>query len=274
VTTTGPAVTTDAYTDHDVPEGTLAAPPPLGPSLPSRRRSPAEEARTIVGGGTAAALSTLTADGYPWASFVTYGLLPDGTPVLLLSTLAEHGRNLLGDQRASLMVAEESGRDPLDSGRVTLLGRAEHPTEEEHAAARDAHVAAVPMAATYADFGDFSFWVLRVERVRWVGGYGLMDSTDAASYHAAEPDPVAPSAAYAVRHLNEDHADALLAMAQALGGYTDATAASCTRADRYGLDLWVTTPRGKAPVRVPFAEPVSARDGLRAATIELARRSR
>jgi putative heme iron utilization protein len=64
-------------------------------------------------------------------------------------------------------------------------------------------------------------------------------------------------------------------MAQELGGYPDATAATCTAADRYGLDLAVQTPRGSASARVGFAEPVGDDPaGLRAATVELARRAR
>ena len=63
-------------------------------------------------------------------------------------------------------------------------------------------------------------------------------------------------------------------MAQALGGYPDATAATCTGADRYGLDLQVSTPRGSAPARVGFAEPVTEKAGLRGATVELTRRAR
>jgi putative heme iron utilization protein len=266
---------TETAVDHDAPAGALDAPRPLAPGLPARRRTPAEEARTLIAGSTLGALSTLTADGEPWGSLVTYGALPDGSPVLLVSTLAEHGRNLLGDPRASVLVAEsDHGRDPLDSGRVTLLGRVERPEGEAAERARAAHLAAVPTAAHYVGFGDFSVWVLRVQRIRWVGGYGLMESAGVEEYRAAEPDPVAPAAAFAIEHLNADHADALLAMARALGGYTDATAAACMRADRYGLDLWVTTPRGRAPVRVPFADPITAPDGLRAATVELARRAR
>ncbi len=126
----------------------------------------------------------------------------------------------------------------------------------------------------YSTFGDFSFWVLRVERVRWVGGFGRMQSADAETYATAEPDPVGASAAYAVSHLNDDHADALLAMAQALAGQPDATAASCLRADRYGVDVDVRTPRGRAEARVGFAAPCTEAQGLRAATVELARRAR
>jgi hypothetical protein len=74
--------------------------------------------------------------------------------------------------------------------------------------------------------------------------------------------------------MNEDHADALLAMAQAFTGHTDATAAKALRADRYGLDLGLETPRGKTPARVNFIERVETADGLRKATVDLTKASR
>ena len=101
-----------------------------------------------------------------------------------------------------------------------------------------------------------------------------MDSTDADAFHAAEPDPVASGAAYAIEHLNEDHADALLLMAQKLAGHPDATEAKCVRIDRYGMDLQVQTPRGFAETRLAFAEPANRPGDLRAATVELAKRAR
>jgi len=237
----------------------------------ARRRTPAEEARTLVAAATQGTLATLSPGGGPWASLVLFAALGDGRPVLWLSELAEHGRNLLADPRASLLVAApSSGGDPLAAGRVTLAGRV-RPGDEE---ARAAYRAALPSASDHGSFGDFALWVLDVERVRWVGGYARMATVDAADYAAAEPDPVAPFAARAVEHLNEDHADALLDMARALAGHPDATAATCIGADRYGLDLAVTTPAGAAEARVGFAEPASEPGGLRAATVELARRAR
>ena len=258
--------------DHGAPS---QASPPASPlaDLPEvRRRTPAEEARTLAAGTIQATLGTLSDDGGPWASLVTFGTLGDGSPVLCVSTLAEHGRNLQRDPRASLMIAQP-GRvdDPLAQGRVTLAGRAEVASGPE---ARDAYVAAIGPSSFYVDFTDFTIWTLRVERVRWVGGYGRMDSASAADYAAASADPVGPAAGGAVTHLNEDHADALLAMVQALGGHPDATSASCLAADRYGLDLMADTPRGRAWARVAFAEPVTEVAGLRAATVELTRRAR
>ena len=260
--------------DHGDPGDAPTVPPPLTAPANPARPSAAEEARTIAASTNSATLASLTADGDPWASFVTYGLL-DGAPVLCVSNLAEHGRNLAGDPRASLaIVAPATESDPLANARVTLAGRVERPRDDERAAAREAHLSAVAAAKYYIDYSDFSLWVLRVQRVRWVGGYGRMESTSGADYTAARPDPVGPHAAGAVVHLNEDHADALAAMARALGGYPDTTAASCTGVDRYGLDLRLQTERGMAYTRVGFAAPIDSIDELRSAAVELTRRAR
>jgi putative heme iron utilization protein len=77
-----------------------------------------------------------------------------------------------------------------------------------------------------------------------------------------------------VRHLNRHHADALLAIARALGGYPDATAAECSRVDRGRIDLAVRTPCGRAAAGVGFPEAVVEGAQRRAATVELTRRAR
>jgi heme oxygenase (biliverdin-IX-beta and delta-forming) len=267
-------VTSPAF-EYDVPGEVPTPAPPLAPVAPARRRTPAEEARALVAATNVATLATHSDDGHPWASLVAFGSLDDGSPVLFVSHLAEHARNLARDQRASLVVADPNPRDDvLAGGRVTLAGTAQRPTADLARVAQEAYVAAVPSAKAYVDFGDFSLWVLRVERVRWVGGYGRMDSTDAAAYRSAEPDPVVRAAPGAVAHLNDDHADALLAISQSLAGYPDATSATCAGIDRYGLDLELDTPRGPAAARVAFAQPVDEAGGLRAATVELVRHAR
>ena len=268
--------TAGAAPDHGVVDGAPSMPPPLTATASAPRLSPAEQARTLVGATNVAGLATLTADGDPWASLVTYGVLDDGAPVLCLSHLAEHGRNLAGDPRASLVITQvDPPPDPLAAARVTLAGRAERAGDPATlAAARAAHLAGVPAAGIYVDFSDFSLWVLRVERVRWVGGYGRMDSATGAAYATAPPDPVAAHAASAVTHLNEDHADALLVIARALGGYPDATAAHCSGLDRRGIDLAVHTPRGRAATRVGFGQALTESSQLRAATVELTHRAR
>ncbi|ORW69073.1 HugZ family pyridoxamine 5'-phosphate oxidase [Mycobacterium saskatchewanense] len=257
--------------DHGDPGDAPSAPPPLRPPSSGARPSAAEQARTIAAAANAATLASLTAEGDPWASLVAYGLL-DGTAVLCVSSLAEHGRNLAGDPRASLsIVAAATGADPLACSRITLAGKVVRPSDIELDAARAAYLSAVPAARFYLDFSDFSLWLLRVERVRWVGGYGRMDSASGEQYAGAAPDPIAPAAARATAHLNADHADALAAMARAFGGYPDTDTAVCSGIDRYGLDLRVHTPRGVAYTRVGFPAPLVSADQLRSATADLAR---
>ncbi|WP_197503338.1 pyridoxamine 5'-phosphate oxidase family protein, partial [Mycobacterium sp. E740] len=154
-----------ATRDHGDPGDAPSVPPPLTKVANSTRPSAAEEARTIAASTNTGTLATLTSDGDPWASFVTYGLL-DGAPVLCVSNLAEHGRNLSADPRASIAIVTPNAQsDPLASGRITLAGVAEHPAADELAAARDAHLSAVAAAKYYIDYSDFTVWVLRVHRV-------------------------------------------------------------------------------------------------------------
>lgn len=87
-------------------------------------------------------------------------------------------------------------------------------------------------------------------------------------------DLVSRGAEGAIAHLNEDHADALLDMARALGDCPQATAARCVDADRTGLDLVAETPAGETPVRVAYDEPIAGPEGLRKATVKLAHRAR
>jgi putative heme iron utilization protein len=110
----------------------------------------------------------LSEDGAPWASLVEYAALADGSPVLCLSTLAEHGRNVARHPRASLMISDGGG---LAGERVTLAGSVR--------AARAHERSALP---GYEAFGDFTYYVLEIERVRWVGGYGRMASIDPRDY--------------------------------------------------------------------------------------------
>jgi 2-amino-4-hydroxy-6-hydroxymethyldihydropteridine diphosphokinase len=240
-----------------------------------RRRSPAEEARTLVSAMTVGYLATVGEDGAPWCSLVVYGPTAEGDPVLLVSTMAEHGRNVVHEPRASLALNDPSAPgDPLDRPRITLAGRVVKPEGERRREALDAHVAAIPGAMLYAGWDDFTLWVLEVERVRWVGGFAVMETISADDYRAAEPDPTQPVAAKSVAHLNKDYADALLVIARELGGARGAVSAVCTGIDRYGIDLSCTGAGQSAAARALFDEPLQKAADVRPATVALAKRAR
>jgi hypothetical protein len=121
-------------------------------------------------------LATLSARhaGWPFASVTPYALTERGEPILLLSDLAEHTRNIKADSRASLFVQAE-GDDPQASARVTLLGRVQTTADE---ALRKPYLERHPEAESYFAMADFGLYVLRPERARFVGGFGDMGWLD------------------------------------------------------------------------------------------------
>src|SRR4051812_18196853 len=218
----------------------------------------AERARTLVARIATGTLCTIAVEpaGYPYGSFVTVAF-DGGNPVFLISTLAEHTHNLERNARASLLVAEGGSDDPLANGRVTMLGECHRIAADapELPAAREAFFAVHPNARYYADFRDFAFWKLRVNAVRYIGGYGRMSWVPTAEWRAAEPDPLAASAAGIVTHMNADHADALVLYCTAFSKARDISSATMAAIDRYGFEMSAKTPAGPRPVRLAFPQP-------------------
>lgn len=247
--------------------GGEAGPPIAGD--PSSFPSDAELARTLVAGADRATLSTLTPDGYPYGSAVSISCDAHGAPVVLVSEMAEHTQNAHHEARASFLIAAEvaAGEDPLGQARLTVLGQLQR--LDEPGDVRNAYLERHPYAAYYADFSDFAFWRLDVERVRFVGGFGHMSWVTADQYRAATVDPLAEAAAGIVAHMNDDHASANLAYVRGLAGLPDATDATMVGADRYGVTLRASTPDGPRTARVPFSTEVTDAAEARPAVITL-----
>jgi len=95
-----------------------------------------------------------------------------------------------------------------------------------------------------------------------------------ADWQAAEPDPLVPSAAATIAHMNADHADAMVLYCKAFSKATDVTSATMTGVDRYGFDISAKTAEGPRPVRVAFPGPVSTAEQMRAALVAMVRDAR
>ncbi|MBF0268252.1 MAG: pyridoxamine 5'-phosphate oxidase family protein [Alphaproteobacteria bacterium] len=125
--------------------------------------------RRILRMASFASLATLK-DGLPYASLVTPATAHDGSPLLLLSKLADHTQNLLANERASLLFALPEGHaNPQTAPRVTVMGRL---LPSDLIMDRARYLARNPGAALYAGFADFSIWRMAVERFHFVGGFG------------------------------------------------------------------------------------------------------
>jgi hypothetical protein len=135
-------------------------------------------ARRLIAEANRAVLATRLPDEWPYASLVL--VAPDGTglPLLLLSDLAEHTKNLKREPRASLLFDGTAGMaQPLEGARLTLLGRIER---AEEPAALASYVAKHPDAANWARMSDFHLYRLRPARAHLVAGFGRIAWIDAA----------------------------------------------------------------------------------------------
>ena len=141
------------------------------PSSNASPETPARQARRLMVAADRAVLATLQG-GWPYASLVLPALDGEGAPLLLLSDLAEHAKNLKGDARCSLLYDGTAGlADPLTGPRVTVLGEA-HPIQDKDLLAR--FVARHPSAGLYAGFGDFRLYRITVARAHLVAGFGAI----------------------------------------------------------------------------------------------------
>lgn len=252
-----------------------------------RTLSHAERCRTLLAGARTATLSTHARDpaGHPYGSLVAIACDARGRPLLLLSKLAEHTMNLLARPESSVLVSEvlaggelrggPADVDPLALGRATVLGETRRIDDDgERSEARATFLARQPRASAYVDFADFGFFRLEPRALRYVGGFGRMSWVSAEDYATAEPDPLAPHATGILSHMNEDHADAVLAYATALAGIEGAVSASLTSVDRYGFTLDAITTDGTRSARLGFDAPVTTTDEVRRAMVALVRRAR
>jgi putative heme iron utilization protein len=236
----------------------------------------AERARTLVHLGRTGTLATLSRrhPGHPFASIMPYALDATGRPIFLISTMAMHTQNLLGDARASLLVTQAAGDgDPLASGRVTLMGDAAPVPDADVAGAREAYLAWHRTASYWADFEDFAFWRLAVTDVYFVGGFAAMGWVPAGDYAAARPDPLAEAAAGIMDHMNRDHADALVAYAKHYAGEA-AAEARMVAVDRLGFKLHLRDAERRWSARIAFPREVTTAAEARQVLIEMLARAR
>ena len=128
-------------------------------------------AKSLLRAALKGSLATLLEPGgHPYASLVLTATDQDGTPLFLISKLAVHTKNLGHDKRASLLIdGTGTEADPMAGARITLIGEVQ---PAQSTTARGRFLARHPAAQGYADFPDFGFCALNVERAHYIGGFG------------------------------------------------------------------------------------------------------
>ena len=249
---------------------------PATDRAPVPEPSHAERARTLVHVGRIGSLSSLSRKqpGFPFGSVMPYAAEQQGRPIFLISTMAMHTQNLLGDPRASLLVTQsDGGGDPLGASRVTVLGNVRAIAKEDVPEARALYLARYENSKHWVDYEDFSFYRMEVVDVYYVGGFGVMGWVSADEYRRAGPDPLADAAAGILQHMNADHKEALMLLARVHAGIESQEAAMIS-VDRLGFHVRLRTNEGIRGARIAFSREVNSPADTRKVLVEMVQHAR
>ncbi len=230
---------------------------------------PTNIARRLIRATPTATLATSHIDdAWPYASLVLLACRYDASPLLLISNLAEHTKNIVANPRVSLLIDGTPGlEDRLTGARITVLANA-HPSDAEDDRAR--FLARHPSASTYADFADFRFFHLEITRTHLVAGFGKIEWIGAPDLVlAGNHDALQSRETDIVAHMNADHADAIELYATKLLD-RPAGAWRMTGCDPEGCDLALD---GEV-ARIDFKNPVADATQARAELVALANQAR
>jgi len=229
--------------------------------------TPSAKCRQLLRAADRAVLSTLLVEGgEPYGSLVLLACGPDGAPLLLLSDLADHTKNLKQDSRASLLIDGTTGlADPLTGARASIQGRIE---KADDPALLDRYIRRHPSAELYRSFKDFNLYRMEPEKAHLVAGFGRIHWTDGIAFEG-ETKALSEAESGIVAHMNEDHLDAIALYANRLLGL-EGVGWRMTGVDPEGCDL---RRQGKT-ARLVFDKQVHDAETARVELVRLVKRAR
>ncbi|MDF2367383.1 DUF2470 domain-containing protein [Sneathiella sp.] len=229
----------------------------------------AETVRRLLRRASSASLATMmTTDDQPYASLVLMATDPAGQPLLLLSDLAVHSKNIARNANASILIAEAPGdRDPLTLPRISAEGVLDI-VEESGLKAR--YLRRFPSTQDFADFTDFKLYRMNVSRAHLVAGFGDIHWLDGGKF-LIDPGFLAASEAEKdiIDHMNSDHADAVQELVTAATGKPTEGWEICG-IDVEGMDLR----KGWQYERILFPAPTASAEEVRKGIIGLLKSAR
>ena len=236
----------------------------------------AEHVRTLMHLQPIGSLSTLSKKhvGLPFGSVMPYGLDETGNPTFLISTMAVHTQNLQYSPKANLLIVETTtDEDPLGKARVSIMGEITQVAEEDLAMIRESYLDQHQEAKYWVDFGDFAFYRMKIIDLYFVGGFGTMGWVTAEEYRQAKADPLADVPFEIIQHMNEDHKDALVLLAQHFGNHSSDQVKMIT-VDHLGFDLELTQGNQLHEIRLNFIRQVQNANAVRKVLVEMVQKAR
>jgi putative heme iron utilization protein len=206
---------------------------------------------------------SIDVEGYPFGSIAPYTLNYESEPIILISDIAQHTRNIRENPKVSLTVFDPAASDPQSGSRLTWIGDAE-PVDPSDSDTRHRYLRYFPSSESYFETHDFSFYSIRLRRARFIGGFGQIFWIESGTMLV--PNPFREAEKSIIEHMNEDHHKALLHYAEVLGAKEVDTIAM-TGIDGEGFDMLVD----RQKLRMDFDSPIHTVEDARATLVRLAR---
>ena len=202
--------------------------------------------------------------GYPFGSVTPFVLNQQGMPVILISNLAEHTKNITQNAHVSLLVFNNEG-DLQAGARLTLLATAEQ-TDKNNGLIRARYLRYMPQAESYFDMHDFMFYTLHITHARYIAGFGKMGWVQGDTFHIPS-NPLFIEESDILDHMNADHSENLKAYCL---HYHQVVASTVTMIgiDTFGFDVRVNH---QQQLRFTFTESISNAQEARAALVAMAK---
>jgi len=233
-----------------------------------------QEARKFLRTTRSGILSThsVRAEGYPFGSVAPFVLDHDCQPIILISNIAEHTKNITANPKVSLLVF--AGAEDLQANaRLTLLGEAVKIFKDADADLRTRYLRYLPQAASYFDMHDFSFYRIHIHQARYIGGFGKMSwlsGNELFDSITSVESMLAKQETAIIEHMNADHADSLLSYCKHFH-QLDATHAQMLGIDCDGFDVNASVGDISTVLRFDFEQPVYDAQAARAALVAMAK---
>lgn len=173
----------------------------------------ADAARSLIRRTDAGVLSTHSVElqGYPFGSLTPFVASHEGRPVIFISSLAQHTKNLLADSRLCLTVFDPAEKDKQASTRVSIMGDGALVPENQLETLAERYFAFFPASRQHAGTPDFQFYWIEPYRVRFIAGFGRIHWLEKEGWLVPVPEWKDEEAAL-IQHINESHANALVDM--------------------------------------------------------------
>ena len=209
-------------------------------------------------------LSTHSVDveGFPFGSVTPYCLDREFIPNILISSLAQHTKNIVANNKVSLLISSTSHKTNKQAeARLTYLGIAQKVEDSQDIKAR--YLSYFPGARDYFKTHDFSFYKILPVRLRYIGGFGKIywiekENLTVKNIFQAEDEQ------QIVLHMNQDHQHNLKDYARFYLklSISDTDEVKMCGMDQFGLDLLINETRKRVDFKTELTQVNEARSVL------------